>query len=281
MAWRKYTTVRNLAAFAGVLAACLFMPSVVNRSVLNVFDEFRAPIDALPSQLSDLEKYWSLHSNSKRELIEAGRDLARLNALKDLKAEENASLRAQIVRLEKILNMPSQEKFKMEVARVCRRDLGAWWQQMTIRKGTLHGIREGYAVICADGVVGRISRAGLYTSTVELLSARRFRMAAHFEGDERPIIYQGAGCASFGRPRGVVEEVPQDLNATAQKPLKLVTSSLAGSFPDGLPIGEVKILTLKGDGIFKLGQVELPSWLAGLREVSVLVPVEDVDTRFK
>ena len=70
-----------------------------------------------------------------------------------------------------------------------------------IRKGSLHGIKDGCAVVCASGVVGRIAEVGLHTSVVELASSRRFRMAARFAGDDRPVIYYGRG-GTYCRGRG-------------------------------------------------------------------------------
>jgi len=275
LSWRKFTAVRNIAIFAAAVLACLFAPNAARNFARSIFDEFRAPIDTIPSHLSDLAKFWSLSSNSKRDLIEAGRDLARLNSAYEAKIVENESLRRQIFRFERILNMPSQERFKTEVARVCRRDVNAWWQQIVIRKGTTHGIREGYAVVYAGGVVGRIIKADLYTSTVELVSSRKFRMAAHVDGEDRPLIYQGAGSLSMQNAKGDVTDVPADLSATPSEPLKLVTSALAGTFPEGVLIGEIVSLKAEPDGIFKSGTVKLGRGLASLREVAVLIPVEE------
>jgi len=279
MYWRKLTGIRNLAIFAVLLGVCLFAPSALRDGAKGVFEQFRAPVDSLSSQFSDLAAFWSMASNSKRDLIEAGRDLARLNAGFQVKNLESDSLKMQIGRLEKILGMPSYEKFKPEVARVCRRDVNAWWQRLVIRKGSAHGIKKGYAVICASGVVGRIAEVGADTSVVELVSSRQFRMAARAEGDERPIIYQGAGSLSMHAAKGEISDVPADLSASPSKPLRLFTSSLAGSFPDGVLIGEVVSLKPEPDGIFKSGSVRLAKGLSSVREVSVLIPIADVKVR--
>ncbi len=275
MHWRKLAELRNLAIFFAILFVCLFAPAVFRNGIKDVFDEFRAPIDTLSSQFGDLAKFWSMTSNSKRDLIEAGRDLARLNSAYELKVIENESLKFQISRLEKILSMPSFDKFKLEVARVCRRDINAWWQRLTIRKGKMHGIKKGYAVVCADGVVGRVVDVGMYTSIVELVGSRKFRMAARVEGDERPVIYQGAGSTSLQNAQGEITDVPYDLTTSATQPLKLLTSSLAGSFPDGIPIGEVVSLKSEPDGIFKSGEVRLAKGLASIKEVAVLIPISE------
>lgn len=233
-------------------------------------------MDYVPSQLKDLQTFWSLHSNSKRSLIEAGRDLARLNAFLESKVVQNSELSAKLKRYEAILSIPEGAMFKGEVARVARRDINAWWQQLIVRKGSLSGIREGYAVIYKDGVVGRIKEVNLYTSVVELVSSRDFRMAAHFEGDDRPVIYQGIGEKSFHEAEGEVTDVHSDLKASALHPARLVTSSLAGTFPEGLLIGTVSKLWLDGDGIFKSGIVDLSCDLAAIEEVLILVPIENV-----
>ena len=98
MAWRDVSAVRNLAIFLCAIAGCVLAPSAVRHFTDGLFEEFRAPIDAIPSQLSDLGKYWSLHSNSKRSLIEAGRDLARINSAYELKMLENKNLQDRILR---------------------------------------------------------------------------------------------------------------------------------------------------------------------------------------
>lgn len=267
--------MRTAAIFAGAVLFCLFAPASIRSFVSSGFDEFRAPMDSIPSHLADLQKYWSLHSNSKRDLIEAGRDLARLNAAYELKLLENESLRRRLDGLERIMNIPSDQKFRYEVARVARRDVNAWWQRMVIRKGSVHGIREGCAVVCASGVVGRIASAGTHTSVVELVSSRRFRMAARFAGDDRPVIYYGRGGASMHSAEGEVFDVPADVEPTLKNPATLVTSSLAGTFPDGIEIGRVRSLSLGADGIFKSGKVELSPRLDSLAEVAVLVPVSE------
>ncbi len=270
--------MQSVAVFAALLFLCLLGPGAVRHFTGGLFEEFRAPIDELPSRLYDLEKFWSLHSNSKRALIEAGRDLARLNAAYELKISENASLKETLLRYESIFNFPSHEKFNAVVARVVRRDLSAWWQQMTVRRGSLDGVCVGDAVVYSGGIVGRISEVSLNTAVVELLSSRKFRLAAHFEGSDEPVIYQGAGALSFHDPCGEVSDVPSNLSASAARPLKLVTSSLAGTFPEGLVIGDVVSLNADSSALFKEGKVVLRANLASLREVVILTKVRPEET---
>ena len=60
------------------------------------------------------------------------------------------------------------------------------------------------------------------------------------------------------------------------EPKLLVTSSLTGTFPEGIRIGEVVDLSLGADGLFKSGTVRLGRALSTLREVTVLIPISEV-----
>ncbi len=274
-------SLRNAAVFAALFLFCLCGPELFRNFAGGMFTEFRAPIDSVSSHLSDLEKFWLLHKNSKRDLIEAGRDLARLNASYQLKIQENDALKDQIGRYEKIMGFPSYEKYNMVVARVVERDLNAWWQHIVVRRGSADGIKVGYAAIYSGGVVGRVREVNLNTSVIELASSRNFRLAARFEGDENPVIYQGAGALTFHNPQGRVSDVSSNLYVSATSPRRLVTSSLAGSFPDNITIGEVYELKMDAAAIFKEGRVNLSGALSSLREVSILVPVTDVGAEKK
>ena len=237
------------------------------------FTEFQAPAWIVTSYLDDLEEFWARRSHSKIELIEAGQTLARQKAFYQLLDQRNNTLETEVMRLETILNMPSRREFRYEVARVIRRDLSAWWQQIVIRKGDDYGITEGAAVIFAGGVVGRVIEVNAFTSRVELITSPNFRMASSFEGDDRPVVFQGVPQSGFGAPTGAVRDAPQDLVANTHEPLQLISTRLGGTFPPGLIIGKVGWLEPGSSGIFQAGEVQLDERLLSLHEVSVLIPL--------
>lgn len=239
-----------------------------------IFEEFQAPAWTAMSYLRDLRSYWSGRAHSKSELIEAGVDLSRLNAAYALRNQRTDTLERELQRMESFFDLPSYTDFRYEVARVVKRDLTAWWQTMVIRKGVTHEIRPGQAVVFAGGVVGRIESVNAYNATVELISSPRFRAAAHFEGDGRPIEFRGGQNPGLSDASGRVENVPADLTASLQEPLRLTSSRLGGSFPDGLTLGWVYSLNPSPDGLFQSGTVRLDPRLQSLREVAVLIPLQ-------
>ena len=233
----------------------------------------QAPISVSASAVRDLQEFWSLRAHSKLELIEAGRDLARINASYDLAVQQNTKLHNDIERLQNLLRIPAHAEHRFEHARVVRRDFSAWWQRLTIRKGRNYGITVGSQVVFSGGIVGRVSEVHAYTSTIELISSPGVRLAAVVEGDDRPMSFQGGLNPTFGPARGIIEFVPIDIFASANSTKRLVTSGLGGVFPAGLTLGRVVKLEPSTDGLFKTGEVELDPRLSELTEVTVLVPI--------
>lgn len=273
MAKFRLNTFKPIVAL-GVFLLLWWLLPVISKSFLRVsFSEFQAPAWIVWSHMDDLNAFGARHSHSKDELIEAAQTLARQKAFYQLLDQRNQALQAEIMRLEAVLNMPGRTDFRYEVARVIRRDLNAWWQQIVIRKGRNYGISQGAAVIFAGGIVGRVIEVNALTSRVELITSPNFRMAASVANDGRPLVYQGIPQTGFGRPLGEVRDAPQDLNAGTQGVLQLVSTGLGGTFPPGLMIGTIDRLELGSTGIFQVGTVRLDQRLLTLHEVSVLIPL--------
>ncbi len=271
---KRFDQERPFLTLGIVLAAWLILPVSFKYFGRATFFEATAPFAASASYIRDLQEFWTLKTHTKDELITAGRDLGRLTAAYAESVQQNADLENQITRLEGLLKMPPREHFRMQPARVVRRDFTGWWQTLTIRKGSKDGIPVGAPVVFAGGVVGKISEVHLYTSVVQLISSPEVRLAGVVAGDteNRPISYEGGLNPTFGPARGTIEFVPLDTFASAAAPKRLVTSGLGGVFPPGLTIGQIVKVELSPDGLFQTGVVELDSRLDSLSEVTVLVP---------
>jgi rod shape-determining protein MreC len=204
---QRFDQARPFATLGVVIALWLIVPAAVKSLARATFFEFTAPVLASASYVRDLQEYWSLRAHSKPQLIEAGRDLARVNASYDVTVQRNVQLEGELARLEPMLHLPPVPGYRLEVARVAERDLASgWWQRLVIRKGRNAGIPVGAPVVFGGGVVGRIAEVGAYTSVVELISNPGVRLAAVVEGDTRPISYAGgdnrsSSCRSTSSPR--------------------------------------------------------------------------------
>ncbi len=273
MPFRRLATAKPFVTLGLVVAAWIVVPVTIKTLARASFYELTAPITVVASYARDLQQYWSLRLHSNGELIEAGRDLARLNASYEFAVQQNTEMQAEIARLEGLLRLPAFANYRLEHVRVASRDFSGWWQRIVIRKGKNFGLPVGAPVIFTGGVVGRVTEVHAATAVVELLTSQNVRLAGVVEGDTRPISYQGGLNPTFGPPRGVVEFVPLDVFASAAAPKRLVTSGLGGVFPPGLTIGEITHVDLSSDGLFKTGEVKLDERLGSVAEVTVLVPL--------
>ncbi len=110
-------------------------------------------------------------------------------------------------------------------------------RSVTIDKGSRQGVRRNDGVLAADGVVGRISAVGPFSSTVVLATDYTSRLPA--------IVRRGRwwGIARGNLTSIVVEYIPQDA------PLHVgdvVVTGEGRSFHSGVPIGEVSSIE-RGD----------------------------------
>jgi rod shape-determining protein MreC len=262
------------------LLAFIGLPSGWKAITRSAFHEFEAPFWEITSRISDLSDYWGHQSDSKKTLISKNRDLSRIRSdwelqesFKEKWESEIAKLNglhSQVEALREKIGLDKEISFSPILSRVTRRNLNSWWQELSLRKGFNQGIENGSGVIFSRGVIGRIYQTGLNSSKVQLATNPNFRIVAHFQGDDRPVTFQGNGILVGGQPLGNVWDVPHDIQIDKGKSLLLETSSLGGTFPGGLPIGLVTSLEESGDGLFKNGSVLLPLDIGKVSEVTIL-----------
>ena len=269
----QFIRQRPFAVLGIGLVLWLLVPAALKRLAQVSLFEFGAPADFAASYARDLQQYWSLRTRSPNELIQTARDLANLNASYEVRIQENDTLREEVHRLEDILRLPSSSEYRMEIARVVRRDFSTWSQRLVIRKGRSAAIPVGAPVIFTGGVVGRVSEVYAYTAVVDLISSPTLRIAAMVDGDSRPFRFQGGPNPPVAQARGSVEFVPLAIFASPAAPKRIVTAGLGGVFPPGIVIGHVQNLELDTGGLFKSGTVLLDPRLNELHEVAVLIPL--------
>ena len=102
-----------------------------------------------PVNIFDIDQEYKLNLN--------GRDLELEKELDDLKSLLNIS--------------ESLTDFSIVNATVINRNSAYWNQELTINKGSNDGIKEGMAVIDGSGLVGRVVKTSLSTSTIKLITS--------------------------------------------------------------------------------------------------------------
>jgi rod shape-determining protein MreC len=213
-------------------------------------------------------------------LIEKGKEFTRIKSDVEIQKSRVDEFEHEITRLKTLknsieslnssINLDPSIQYNSILARVSVRKMSGWWQQITIRKGQNYGIKPGNGVVFNGGVLGRVRNVDSRSSEIEIITNPNFRIVAHFAKDKRPVTYQGNGIDIGGLAHGLVTDVPHDIIPSIDKPIKLISSSLGGNFPHGIPIGMVYNLEGEKEGLFKTGKVILDARINQVHEVAIL-----------
>ena len=75
------------------------------------------------------------------------------------------------IRLREILSLQDSSYEGNISAAVISRKTGSWWRQITLNKGSKDGVEVGSVVVGPGGLLGRVNKTSLFTSSVTLLTS--------------------------------------------------------------------------------------------------------------
>jgi len=201
-------------------------------------------------------------------LIGLGEDNRRLRV-------ENAALVEQLnnyregyyegLRLRKLLDLQRGLPYKTVAARVVDNNQNSLFKTILIDKGTADGLGDGYPVLSAQGVTGRIMETSWHSSRILLMTDGTSNIDAIIQRTRTQGIIQGTGRSRYNLKYipHTAEVLPGDL---------LLSSGMAGVFPKGLIIGTVSRVEPQKNELFQKIDVSPSVEFSKLEEVLVLIP---------
>ena len=118
-------------------------------------------------------------------------------------------------------------------APVIGRSPAVWWRQLTLGRGSRHGIRVGHAVVAPGGLIGRITAVTTNTAQVTLITDPTSRIGVLVTRTNHHGLLSGLGS---GRPAlRFLTENPRTIPGDV-----VVTSSASTLVPGGIPVGVVQ-----------------------------------------
>ncbi|MDO5569696.1 MAG: rod shape-determining protein MreC [bacterium] len=163
-------------------------------------------------------------------------------SLNQLKAE-NSELKNQINALKEELNIDYVlTDYEYLNATVVSRNIGHWYNTITIDKGTYNGISEDMAVVNSEGLIGKIINTTNFTSTVKLLSTTDSNSKVSvsiYSGELKlnGLIHSYDYQTDLLVVEGISNSEVVNIGDT------VATSGLGGIFPSGILIGYVEDIT--------------------------------------
>lgn len=252
----------------GILVALLFFSlnvphnreaNIIERSVLSITSPLLLPVSMASTFVEDIWDNYIQLVGTNRENLRLREDIRKLN---QRVLEENEALLAN-QRLEKLLDIKKSVQAPTIAATIIGEDVTSWFRTLVINRGSSSGIREGMAVISADGVVGQTVKVSPSTSRVLLLTDHTSGIAATIQRS---------------RARGVVKGKGEMLCTleftTREEDVKVgdmvITSGIGGVFLKGHIIGEVTMVKRGEYGIFQSVSIRPTVNISHLEEVLVV-----------
>lgn len=183
---------------------------------------------------------------------------------------ENVELRRQLDVLKSELNIDyTLSDYDYLNSTVISRNVGYWFNTLTIDKGTYNGVEKDMVVINAKGLIGKVIRTTTFTSDVRLIttSDTNNKISVHISNGS-DNLYGLINSFDYHNNYLEVEGISNTKNVSTGD--KVYTSGLGGIFPSGILIGEVSDITTDSYDLAKLIKVTPSVDFNDINYVSIL-----------
>ncbi len=183
---------------------------------------------------------------------------------------ENIELRRQLEALKEELNIDyTLSDYEYLNATVISRNIGYWYNKITIDKGSYNGVEKDMVVINSSGLIGRVINTTTFTADVRLIttSDTNNKISVHISNGSTNLYGLING---YDYDNNVLElegiSNTRDVNIGDY----VYTSGLGGIFPSGILIGSVTEITTDSYDLAKIIKVKPSSDFNNLNYVSIL-----------
>lgn len=174
--------------------------------------------------------------------------------------------------LRKTLNIvDSPRDFEPILANVISRSPERWLEQITINRGSQHGVGKNMAVMTVDGMIGKVKSVSNLTSTVQLITGfdQLNRISATISRKDDDNIF-GLIEGYDKEQEALIYRIIEQSDKEVQVDELVVSSNMGGLFPSGLPIGTIKEINPDQYGLTKTAYVEPAANMYEINQVIVV-----------
>ena len=225
-----------------------------------------AVADACNGYIAYFTDYDRLREENE-SLQEALREQEERLALADAQKEENDWLKQFFGMIQ------NKTVLTMEGASVLSCRVGGSSIELTLNRGSLHGIKAGMAVVTEEGVLGMVEQVGINSCTVTSLLEPGTAAGACIPRSQAMGLCEGT-LTTFSE--GLCRFVLRESDADVQVGDTVVTNGMGSVYPEGLLIGRVVSVRVDDFSKQKIAMVEpaLPlSDLPSLSRVMILTGI--------
>lgn len=220
------------------------------------------PFNYISNKISEYKKLKSV--NKDNAVLETSID--RVSSIES----ENIELRRQLNKLKEELNIDyTLVDYEYLNATVVSRNVGFWYNTITIDKGSYNGVEKDMVVINSKGLIGRIIRTSAFTSDIRLIttSDTNNKISVHISNGDNDL-YGLINNYNYSDNLLEVEGISNTKDVTIGD--YVYTSGLGGIFPSGILIGTVSEISTDSYDLAKIIKVVPSADFTDINYVSVL-----------
>lgn len=220
------------------------------------------PFNYISNKISEYNKLRS--TSEDNDILETSID--RISSIES----ENIELRRQLDKLKEELNIDyTLSDYEYLNATIVSRNVGFWYNTITINKGKFNGVEKDMVVINSKGLIGRIIRTSSFTSDVRLIttSDTNNKISVHISNGD----YDLYGLINNYDYKDNLLEV-EGISNTKDVSIGdyVYTSGLGGVFPSGILIGKVSEISTDSYDLAKIIKVVPEVDFTDINYVSIL-----------
>ena len=234
----------------------------IKDSVILVQKVVYSPIRFVKDKITEISKLHDIYE--EYQILEN-----KVQETDSIKAK-NAELEDEVEKLRKTLDLNqtlSQDAYLN--ATVVNRNLGYWYNTITIDKGSKNGVEVDMPVVVSEGLIGKVSKVTNFNSTVKLLTSDDInnKISVKINVDGKNVYGLLSG---YDKKTGafIVEGIAD--NTEIKKGSMVLTTGMGDIFPSGILVGKVSKITKDNFDLARTVEVTSDVSFDDIRYVTIL-----------
>ncbi len=271
-----------LGIVIGIVVLLVIVSSIVNSkrelspvemaikdTVLLVEKVAYAPIRFVKDKVDEITKLHNIYE--EYQILEN-----KIGETDSIKAK-NLELADEVDKLSKMLELnQTLSKDSYLNATVINRNLGYWYNTVTIDKGSKNGVEVDMPVVVSEGLIGKVSKVTNFNSTVKLLTSDDVnnKISVKIDVDSKNVYGLLSG---YNKETGnfIVEGIAD--NTEIKKDSFVMTTGMGDIFPSGILVGKVASITTDNFDLAKTVEVKSDVNFDDIRYVTILKRIDGND----
>lgn len=208
--------------------------------------------------------------NDMKRIYKKYKDIDNQESRATLLEEENKALKSSIKELKDTLDIKTIiTDYDLINATVINRNIGNWYNTLTVDKGSKSGIKTDMIVITKSGLIGKVIKTTYYTSDIKLITTSDLNSKISVGiATDTTVTYGLLSGYDINNKQLIVSDIVD--NTTIKVGDKVTTSGLSELFPKGIVVGAVSKIESDEFGISKRVKVTPSADFNNLQYVTIL-----------